>query len=151
MVLKDGTYRVLEYNARFGDPECESYMRLLESDIVDIMLACVNGTLADTEITWSSNSAVTVILASGGYPDNYEKGFLISGIAEAESDPDVVVFHSGTTEKDGAAITSGGRVLAVSAVGETKEKAKDKAYAAASKIAFQGKQNRADIGAFWAL
>ncbi|MBX9765123.1 phosphoribosylamine--glycine ligase [Patescibacteria group bacterium] len=151
MVLKDGTYRVLEFNARFGDPECESYMRLLESDIVDIMFACTQKKLADTEIRWSKKSVVTVILASGGYPDTYEKGFPISGIQDAESDPDVVVFHAGTAEKNGEVVSAGGRVLAVSAKGDTREKAKEKAYTAANKITFSGKQNRADIGAFWAL
>lgn len=151
MVLKDGSYRVLEFNARFGDPECESYMRILESDILDIMRACVDKKLDSVPIAWSQKSVVTVILASGGYPNQYEKGFPISGIADAESDSDVVVFHAGTAEKEGGSVTAGGRVLAVSALGDTKDSAKEKAYAAVSKISFDGKQNRADIGAFWGL
>lgn len=151
MVLSDGSYRVLEFNARFGDPECESYMRLLESDIVEIMLSCVEQSLASQEIVWSKKSVVTVILASGGYPDSYEKGFPISGIAGAESDADVVVFHAGTTSTDGHIVTAGGRVLAVSAVGDKQEIAREKAYRAVEKITFNGKQNRADIGAYWGL
>jgi phosphoribosylamine--glycine ligase len=144
-------FKVLEYNARFGDPECESYMRILESDLVKIMLACVNGTLAETDVRWSAQSVVSVILASGGYPEHYEKSFPISGIEDAESDPAVVVFHAGVAEKDGQLVTSGGRVLAVSAVGANPEEAKDKAYAAARKIHFQGSQMRTDIGAFWSF
>lgn len=150
MVTADG-FKVLEYNARFGDPECESYMRLLESDLVEIMLACVHGTLQDVPVTWSSDAVVTVILASGGYPGNYEKGLVIEGINDAEADPSVVVFHAGTADKDGTVVTAGGRVLAVSATGKTPEEAKQRAYQAADKITFAGKQNRADIGAFWGI
>jgi len=149
LMVADGKFKVLEFNARFGDPECESYMRLLQSDIVAIMLTCIEGRLETTDVVWSTDSVVTIVLASGGYPGHYEKGFPIVGVEEAEKDPDVVVFHSGTALKDGAVVTSGGRVLAVSAVGKTPEEAKSKAYAAAEKIAFEGKQNRADIGAFW--
>ena len=151
MAVKNDGFKVLEYNARFGDPECESYMRILDSDIVAIMLACVEGKLAEVEVKWSDKNVVTVILASRGYPDGYEKGFEITGIAEAEADPAVVVFHAGTAIKDGKLVTAGGRVLAVSAVGATEEEARKKSYDAAEKIHFEGKQNRSDIGADWAL
>ena len=139
--------KVVEFNARFGDPECESYMRLLESDLISIMLACVNGTLAEEPVVWQDNAATTVMLASGGYPGKYEKGFPITGIESAEEDPAVVVFHAGTAEKEGELITAGGRVLGVSAVGSTVKEARAAAYAAAAKIAFNGKQFRSDIGA----
>lgn len=151
MVMKNGEFKVLEYNARFGDPECESYMRLLESDILDVMLACINGTLADTEVRFSKHAVVTVILASGGYPETYEKGYEITGIADAEVDPAVVVYHAGTKDMGGKIVTAGGRVLGVSAVGSTPEEAKRKAYEAAEKIHFEGRYMRTDIGASWAL
>lgn len=151
MVLKDGTYRVLEFNARFGDPECESYVRLLDSDIVDLMIACINGSLESIQLSWSQKAVVTVILASGGYPGAYDKGFPIHGIEAAETDPDIVVFHAGTAIKDGSVVTAGGRVLAVSAIAENREAAREKAYNAVSKISFQGMQFRSDIGEDWGL
>lgn len=150
MVTSKGI-KVIEFNTRFGDPECESYMRILESDLVEIMLACVNGTLEKTEVKWSDESVVTVMLASKGYPESYEKGFPIEGIKAAESDGAVAVFHAGTALKDGKTVTAGGRVLGVSATGKTPEEAKNKAYSGAQKITFEGKQNRSDIGAFWAI
>ena len=158
MVTSKGI-KVIEFNTRFGDPECESYMRLLESDLVEIMLACVDGTLEKTEIKWSPDSVVTVMLASKGYPETYEKGFEISGIEEAQKDPSVVVFHAGTALKDpstplgagGKTTTAGGRVLGVSATGKTPEEARMKAYQAADKVHFEGKQNRNDIGVNWGL
>lgn len=150
IISKDG-FKVLEFNARFGDPECESYMRLLESDIVPILLSCIDGTLAGSDVKWSSDSVVTVILASGGYPGEYKKGVVIEGMEKAEEDKAVVVFHAGTAQKDGQTVTAGGRVLAVSARGATKEEARERAYAAVQKITFEGKQNRADIGAFWGI
>ena len=137
---------VLEYNARFGDPECQVYMRLLKTDILDILEACVDGNLSNQSIEWSSGFAANVVLASGGYPDVYKKGFPITGIDEAEKIPDVVVFHSGTTFDD-ALKTSGGRVLGVSAVGVSLKEALDRAYEAADKIQFEGKYYRRDIGA----
>lgn len=149
MVTSKGI-KVIEFNTRFGDPECESYMRILESDLVEILLACIDGTLAETEVRWSADSVVTVMLASKGYPDSYEKGFPIEGIESAESGT-VVVFHAGTARKDGKTVTSGGRVLGVSAIGKTPEEAKTKAYEAVGKVTFEGRQNRSDIGAFWAL
>ncbi|MBY0538844.1 phosphoribosylamine--glycine ligase [Patescibacteria group bacterium] len=150
MVTNQGI-KVIEFNTRFGDPECESYMRILESDLVEILLACVDGTLENVNVKWSDDSVTTVMLASKGYPEAYEKGFEVQGINDAEADSSVVVFHAGTATKEGNTVTSGGRVLGVSATGKTPEEAKKKAYEAADKIHFEGKQNRADIGAFWAL
>ena len=150
LMLTKGGIKVLEFNARFGDPECETYMRLLETDLVEIMLACINGTLADTKIKWSDTYAITVILASGGYPGTYEKGFPIKGPVQGGSlDKSVVVFHAGTAMKGGNAVTAGGRVLGVSAIGDTPEEACIRAYGAAEKIQFEGKQYRKDIGLSW--
>src|SRR3990167_2050324 len=113
--LSSSGTKVLEFNARFGDPECQVYMRLLKSDILDLFESCVNGNLTSQTIEWNSGFAVNIVLASGGYPDAYEKGFPISGIEEAEKIPGVVVFHAGTSF-DGELKTSGGRVLGISAV-----------------------------------
>jgi phosphoribosylamine--glycine ligase len=150
MVTEQGT-KVLEFNARFGDPETESYMRLLKSDLVDIMLACVEGRLEKQEVKWSDDSVVTVMLTSAGYPGAYEKGFPISGIEEAEKDSSVIVFHAGTALKEGKIVTAGGRVLGVSATGRSPEEAKKRAYEAVQKIKFEGAQYRTDIGAFWQI
>lgn len=138
---------VLEYNGRFGDPETQSYVRLLENDLYDLFEACVEGTLgAAHELRWLPGFAVTVVLASGGYPGSYTKGKPITGIREAEQDSRVVVFHAGTAIKDGQLVTNGGRVLGISAVGETIQLAREAAYEAANRIQFEGKQNRTDIG-----
>src|SRR3989344_4276572 len=145
MMTSEGP-RVLEYNARFGDPECQVYMRLLRSDILDIFEACVDGTLASHTLEWNEGFAVNIVLASSGYPDEYKKGLPITGIEEAEKVPGVVVFQAGTIF-DGSLKTSGGRVLGVSAVGATLREALDRAYEATEKIQFEGKYYRRDIGA----
>ncbi len=159
ILTKDGP-KILEYNARFGDPETQSYMRLLDTDILDIFDACVDvgrlyknyrrptsvKTLKDIEIKWKNSFACTVVLASGGYPGSYEKGKVIFGIKEAETQPDIVVFHAGTKTENGKLFTNGGRVLGVSAVGNTLEEALEKAYKAIEKISFEGMQYRKDIG-----
>lgn len=137
--------RVLEYNARFGDPECQVYMRLLKTDVLDVLEACVDGTLDTQTLEWNPGFAVNIVVASGGYPDAYKKGLPISGIEEAEKVEGVVVFHAGTTF-DEVLKTSGGRVLGVSAIGATLQEAFDKAYQAAEKIQFEGKYYRRDIG-----
>ncbi|MBI2506603.1 MAG: phosphoribosylamine--glycine ligase, partial [Candidatus Colwellbacteria bacterium] len=139
--------KVLEFNARWGDPETQSYMRLLKTDLLDVLEACVHGTLADLKIEWRSGFAVCVVLVSGGYPDKYEKGLPIRGIAEAESIPGVVVFHAGTRFVGNEFVTSGGRVLGVSSVSDTLHDALDRAYQAAEIIQFEGKDYRKDIGA----
>lgn len=137
--------KVLEYNARFGDPECQVYMRLMKTDILDVLEACVDGTLDKQPLEWNTGFAVNIVVASGGYPDEYKKGLPITGIEEAEKVEGVVVFHAGTSY-DGELKTSGGRVLGVSAVGATLKEALDKAYQAAEKIQFEGKYYRRDIG-----
>lgn len=137
--------RALEFNARFGDPETQSYMRLLKTDLFDILEACVNGTLAECAIEWYPGFAVCVVIVSGGYPDEYKKGVLIRGAAEAERVPDVIVFHAGT-KFDGELKTSGGRVLVVTAVGNTLRGALERAYEAARLIQFEGMHYRRDIG-----
>ena len=138
--------KVLEFNARFGDPEAQSYMRLLKTDLLDVLDACVDGKLADLAVEWHSGFAVCVVLASGGYPGKYKKEIPISGIGEAEKVPSVVVFHAGTMYSDQLR-TSGGRVLGVTATGDTLQEALDRAYKAVYRIKFKGKQFRKDIGA----
>ncbi|HEC94096.1 MAG TPA: phosphoribosylamine--glycine ligase, partial [Candidatus Kaiserbacteria bacterium] len=112
--------KVLEFNARFGDPETQSYMRLLKTDLLDILEACVDGTLAELTVEWHSGFAACVVIASGGYPDEYNKGVPIHGVEEAGRVPDIVVFHAGTNfDGDGELKTAGGRVLGVTAIGDT--------------------------------
>ncbi len=146
MLTKDGP-KVFEFNSRFGDPETQAYMRILETDFLDIVVASLEGKLNDLEIKWKKDAfACNIALASGGYPGNYEKGKIISGIKEAELQPDIIVFHAGTkTDKD-KITTNGGRVLGVSAIGATLEEALKKAYKAIEKISFEGMQYRKDIG-----
>lgn len=137
--------KVLEYNARFGDPETQSYMRLLKTDLLDVLDACVDGKLAELAIEWYPCFAVCIVLASGGYPGNYEKGIPIFGVEEADRIPGIVVFHAGTMYGNQLR-TSGGRVLGVTAVGETLQKALNQAYEAIRCIRFKGMQFRKDIG-----
>jgi len=139
--------KVLEFNARFGDPETQVYMRLLKTDLLDILEASTDGKLAGTNIEWKTGFAVNIVLASGGYPDTYKKGFPITGIEEAEKVEGVVVFHSGTSNQGESLITAGGRVLGVSAVGDTLQSALARAYEAVELIHFKGKYFRRDIGA----
>ncbi|MBI2056450.1 MAG: phosphoribosylamine--glycine ligase [Candidatus Sungbacteria bacterium] len=138
--------KVLEFNARFGDPETQSYLRLLKTDLLDILETCVDGTLAELVIEWHSGFAACVVIASGGYPDEYKKGVPLRGVAEAERVSSVVVFHAGTSFEDELK-TSGGRVLGVSATSDTLRNALDRAYEAAQLIQFEGMQYRHDIGA----
>ena len=139
--------KVLEFNARFGCPEAEVYMRLMKSDVFELFNACIDGTLTEFNMEWNPGFAATVIIASGGYPDEYKKGLPITGIEEAEKIPGVVVFHAGTRQANEQLVTDGGRVLSVSAVGETFKEALDKAYEAVGKIHFEGIYFRRDIGA----
>ena len=147
--MSPGEPKVLEFNARFGDPEAQVYMRLTKTDILDLFEACVDGNLAKMEIEWNSGFAANIVMCSGGYPDEYKKGLPITGIEEAEKVSGVVVFHGGTMFDfvSRTLVTSGGRVLGVSAVGATLKEALDKAYEAADKIQFEGKYYRRDIGA----
>lgn len=141
-----GELNVVEFNARFGDPETQCYIRLLESDLFDALHAAATGSLSSVELVWKSQYAACVVLASEGYPGSYAKGKVITGIEDAESDPDVVVFHAGTKKEGERTVTSGGRVLNVTAVADTLEEALKKAYAAVKKIEFDGKYFRTDIG-----
>lgn len=146
MLTADGP-KVFEYNARFGDPETQVYMRLLDSDLLDLIEASVDGTLSEHAPRWRSVYAANVVLASQGYPDAYPKGLPISGIENAEAMEGVTVFHAGTKRAEsGSLVTNGGRVLGVSAIGVTLDEALDRAYAAADKIQFEGKYVRRDIG-----
>ena len=137
--------RVLEFNVRFGDPETQPILMRLKSDLLEVMLATCDGTLDEVTLEWDPRPAVCVVMASGGYPDNYEKGKVITGLDEAEKIDDVVVFHAGTAMKDGKIVTAGGRVLGVTAIGKTIADAKAKAYEAVSKISFDGAYYRHDI------
>ena len=138
--------KLLEYNARFGDPETQVVLPRLESDLVDVMLAVAEGRPDDIELKWADKWAVTVVLASEGYPRAYEKGKAITGIDEADALEDVKVYHAGTAMRDGQLVTAGGRVLNVTAMGETFQAARELAYKACDLIQFEGKQNRSDIG-----
>ena len=143
MVTSDGP-KVVEFNARFGDPETPVVLPLLDSDLVAIMCACADGTLADVPIRWKDGAAVCVVLASGGYPGHYEKGQEIHGLADAEA-MGALVFHAGTAMKDGKLVTNGGRVLGVVGRGADISSAVDAAYAAATKISFKDAYYRKDI------
>ena len=144
MVTDDGP-EVLEFNCRMGDPETQPLMMRLKSDLVPILLATIDGTLEETEPEWDERPAVCVVMASGGYPGHYEKGRPISGLEEAGRMEDVVVFHAGTRMLEGEVVTNGGRVLGVTALGDTIAEAKERAYEAVSKIHFQGAYFRTDI------
>ncbi|AZK48730.1 phosphoribosylamine--glycine ligase [Paenibacillus lentus] len=145
MISPDGKPKTIEFNARFGDPETQVVLPRLKSDLLEIFLASVNGTLDQVEIEWSDEAAVCVVLASGGYPASYPKGLPISGLDEIE---DAFVFHAGTAKNEaGEWITNGGRVLGVVGLGQDIAEARDKAYAAAERITFEGKHQRSDIAA----
>ena len=146
MLTQEGP-KVLEFNARFGDPETQVVLPRLQGDLVDIMLAVAEGRPEDIELSWSNKWAVSVVLASGGYPGSYEKGKVILGVSEAEQLDDVIVFHAGTAlNNDGELITAGGRVLNVVALGDTFEEARNRAYEACNLIKFENMQFRSDIG-----
>ena len=145
MITEEGP-KVIEFNNRFGDPETQSVLPRMKSDLLQIMTAVVENRLSEQKIQWSDKKAVCVIMASGGYPGDYEKGNEIKGLDLV--DADVLVFHSGTKRLSGSntIVTDGGRVLGVTALGESHEEARQKAYANAEKISFEGVQYRKDIG-----
>lgn len=142
MITADGP-KVIEFNARFGDPETQVVLPLLESDLTVVMEACADGNLADVTIEWKNETAVCIVAAAKGYPANYAKNDLITGIEEANKQ--ALVFHAGTALKEGALVTSGGRVLGVTAVAPNIATAVEKAYQAVQKIEFDGMQYRRDI------
>ena len=146
MMTQNGPY-VLEFNARMGDPETQPLLMRLESDIVPLLAETAQGgSIRDMELSWKEGPSVCVVMASGGYPGGYEKGKVIEGIDDAESIPGVKVFHAGTRLLDARVVTSGGRVLGVTALGENLPQTIDKAYAAVSRISFEGVHFRKDIG-----
>lgn len=147
LMLTERGMRVLEFNCRFGDPETQVLLPLLENDLVDIFLACIEGRLDEVNVRWKPAHAVCVVKASGGYPGAYEKGKPITGVAKANALPDTVIFQAGTKLADGKLITAGGRVLAVTSVGVSLEEARAKAYEGIACIDFEGAQNRSDIAA----
>jgi phosphoribosylamine---glycine ligase len=146
MLTKAGP-KVLEFNARFGDPETQVYLTRLETDLVEALEACVTGTLDRTELRWRAESSVCVVMASGGYPGSYAKGKVIEGLDEVSHCPDVKVFHAGTTRSAERFVTAGGRVLGVTAWAKDLMAARAKAYAATEKIRFDGAHFRRDIAA----
>ncbi len=143
MIDKEGRPRVIEFNCRFGDPETQPIMSRLQTDLVSLMDAALDGRLNETEISFDPRVALTVVMASGGYPASYENGKVISGLCDVEG---AKVFHAGTTIKDGEVVTNGGRVLGVTALGSNALQANENAYAAVNKISFDGAEFRTDIG-----
>ena len=144
MIGKDGP-KVIEFNNRFGDPETQSVLMRLDTDLLDVFEAVCDDRLAEIELKWKPQTACCVVAASGGYPGSYEKGKVITGLDDV--DEDIVVFHAGTAfDADGNIVTSGGRVLGVTALGETHDEAREKAYDNIEKIAFEGMQYRKEIG-----
>ena len=145
LMLTPNGPKVVEYNARFGDPECQVVLSLLDTDLLEIMMACRNGTLNQVDVKWKDGSACVLVLASGGYPNAYQKGYPISGIDKANET--AVVFHAGTKKgENGEILTNGGRVLGVTAVGADLEEAIQGAYAAGAHISWTDMHFRTDIG-----
>ena len=145
MITPDGP-KVIEYNARFGDPETQVVLPRLKTDFVDIVMAVVEERLSDLTIAWSDEACACVVMASGGYPGHYEKGIAIEGLDENGQVDGAVVYHAGTALRDGKFVTNGGRVLGVTALGDTLPQALEKAYAAVGKIHWDGVHYRHDIG-----
>jgi len=147
LMIADQGPRVLEFNCRFGDPEAQVILPLLQTDLVEVMEACMDGRLAQVDVRWQDASAACIVLASGGYPDRYDKGKAVVGLKEAAGMDHVLVFHAGTRREGQRVVTSGGRVLGVAAVGSTLAFALEQAYAAVERVHFEGMHYRRDIGA----
>ncbi len=145
MMTADGP-KVLEFNARFGDPEAQPILPRMENDLLPVLEACIDGTLDRISLTWKKEASVCVVIAAGGYPGRYEKGTPIGGLEEAASEDGVMVFHAGTALENGKIVSAGGRVLGVTALGPTVREAIEKAYRAVGKISFPGSHFRKDIG-----
>jgi phosphoribosylamine--glycine ligase len=146
LMINGDSVKTLEFNARFGDPECQPLLMRLKSDLVPVLLACARGDLAGIELEWHDQSAVCVVMASGGYPGEFAKGCPISGLDQAAAIDDLEVFHAGTAMQDGQVVTSGGRVLGVTGRGVTVAAAIDKAYQGVKAIHWEGVHYRTDIG-----
>jgi phosphoribosylamine--glycine ligase len=147
LMIQNGEARVLEFNARFGDPETQPVMMRLDTDLIAIIEAILAGTLDKLEIKWKPESAVCVVMASGGYPGKYVKGVEIKGLEKAAKLGEVMVFHAGTALRNGKVVTDGGRVLGVTGLGPVVAAAIDKAYKGVRELAFDGAHFRRDIGA----
>ncbi len=137
--------RVLEFNCRFGDPETQTILPRMKSDLLDLLEATIDGTLQNAALEWDDRPAVTVVMTSGGYPGNYATGKIISGLEACAGLTDVQVFHAGTRKENGSVVTAGGRVLAITALGATVEEARARAYEAVARIEFEGAYYRRDI------
>ncbi|MFZ7121656.1 MAG: phosphoribosylamine--glycine ligase [Eubacteriaceae bacterium] len=142
LMIENNNPKVLEFNVRFGDPETQSVLMRMDSDIIDVFESVINGSLSEQNVIWSKKTAVCVVLASGGYPEAYKTGKIITGIDEVK---DSEVFHAGTKEYNGSTLTAGGRVLGVTAIGDSIEEARNKVYEDINKIYFEGMQYRKDI------
>ena len=145
MYTKNGM-KVIEYNARFGDPEAQVVLPRLKTDLLEIMLACTNGTLDKIDIQWYDNAAVCVVLASGGYPVAYDKGYEITGLDKIAKKENIIVFHAGTDKKNGKFVTAGGRVLGITGIGKNMDEAIQTAYEGVEIVDFEKKHFRTDIG-----
>ncbi|MBI5966508.1 MAG: phosphoribosylamine--glycine ligase [Deltaproteobacteria bacterium] len=146
LMIQDEKAKVLEFNARFGDPEAQPLLMRMKSDLIPVLQATVEGKLASRQVDWEDRATVCVVMASGGYPGSYEKGKVISGLEEAAKVPDTFIFHAGTSLKDGKVVTNGGRVLGVTALGKEIREAIAKAYEVVRKISWDGAHYRKDIG-----
>ena len=144
-MITQGGPRVLEFNVRFGDPETQPILMRMKSDLLEVMLAVTEGRLDSISLEWDPRPAVCVVMSSGGYPGDYEKGKPITGLDKAGKMKDVVVFQAGTAKQDGKIVTNGGRVLGVTGMGDDIAAAKAKAYEAVDKISFEGAYCRRDI------
>lgn len=146
LMVKDGQVKTLEFNARFGDPECQPLLMRMKSDIVPVLMAVAGGDLGELAIEWHDKAAVCVVMAAEGYPGDYRKGDTIDGLDDAARIEDVYVFHAGTTHRNGGCVTNGGRVLGVTALGDSVQDAITTAYRAVDRISWKGVQFRKDIG-----
>jgi phosphoribosylamine---glycine ligase len=147
LMLTERGPMVLEFNCRFGDPETQVLMPRLGSEPAELLLACARGELGSSEVDLAPGACVTVVLASGGYPEAYETGFEIEGLDAAGLVEGATVFHSGTAERQGRVVTAGGRVLSISATGPSIAEARARAYDAAARVSFEGMRHRTDIAA----
>jgi phosphoribosylamine--glycine ligase len=147
LMIRDGKATVLEFNARFGDPEAQPLFMRMDGDLVEVMEAVIEERLDEVTLQWQDDATICVVMASGGYPGEYEKGKIITGIDDADTVDGVKVFHAGTAEKDGKIVTAGGRVLGVTARGKDIPQAIERAYEACGLITWEGVQYRKDIGA----
>jgi phosphoribosylamine--glycine ligase len=147
LMLTDDGPKVLEFNARFGDPETQVVVPRLEADLAELLVACADGTLGDHRAAVGPRACVTVVLASGGYPGDHATGVAIDGLGDAASVDGALVFHAGTAERRGRVVTAGGRVLSVGALGDDLAQARTRAYEACSRISFEGMHYRSDIAA----